>query len=76
MIQTYSVRGLTFWRCMVSVIDEVHSLPRVDGVQGALTPFGASRVGGVPTGRFTRVQVRVSRRAPRRRWKHLPGCIR
>lgn len=60
MIQTYGVRGLTCWRCMVSVIDEVSALPGVDGVQVDLVPFGESRVSVVPEGAVTRDQVRAS----------------
>jgi copper chaperone CopZ len=60
MIQTYGVRGLTCWRCMVSVIDEVRSLPGVDAVQVDLVPFGESRVSVVPEGAVTRDQVRAS----------------
>ena len=60
MIQTYGVRGLTCWRCMVSVIDEVRALPGVDGVQVDLVPFGESRVSVVPEGAVTRDQVRGS----------------
>jgi copper chaperone len=60
MIQTYGVRGLTCWRCMVSVIDEVRALPGVDGVQVDLVPFGESRVSVVPDGAVTRDQVRGS----------------
>src|SRR5665647_1078206 len=60
MIQTYGVRGLTCWRCMVSVIDEVRALPGVDGVQVDLVPFGESRVSVVPGGAVTREQVRGS----------------
>jgi len=60
MIQTYGVRGVTCWRCMVSVIDEVRSLPGVDAVQVDLVPFGESRVSVVPQGAVTRDQVRAS----------------
>jgi copper chaperone CopZ len=60
MIQTYGVRGLTCWRCMVSVIDEVRALPGVHGVQVDLVPFGESRVSVVPEGAVTRDQVRGS----------------
>ena len=60
MIQTYGVRGLTCWRCMVSVIEAVRSLPGVDGVQVDLVPFGESRVSVVPQGAVTRDQVRAS----------------
>jgi len=60
MIQTYSVRGLTCWRCMVSVIDEVRALPGVDGVQVDLVPFWESRVSVVPEGAVTRDQARGS----------------
>ena len=60
MIQTYGVRGLTCWRCMVSVIEGVRALPGVDGVQVDLVPFGESRVSVVPGGAVTRDQVRGS----------------
>lgn len=60
MIQTYGVRGLTCWRCMVSVIEGVRALPGVDGVQVDLVPFGESRVSVVPEGAVTREQVRGS----------------
>ena len=59
MTQTYGVRGLTCWRCMVSVIDEVLSLPGVDTVQVDLVPFGESRLSVVPEGAVTRDQVRA-----------------
>ncbi len=60
MIQTYGVRGLTCWRCMVSLIDEVRALPGVDGVQVDLVPYGESRVSVIPDGAVTRDQVRGS----------------
>jgi hypothetical protein len=60
MIQTYGVHGLTCWRCMVSLIDEVRALPGVHGVQVDLVPFGESRLSVVPEGAVTRDQVRRS----------------
>lgn len=60
MTQTYGVRGLTCWRCIVSAIEGVRALPGVNGVQVDLVPFGESRVSVVPDGAVTRDQVRGS----------------
>jgi copper chaperone CopZ len=60
MTQTYGVRGLTCWRCIVSAIEGVRALPGVNGVQVDLVPFGESRVSVVPDGAVTRDQLRGS----------------
>lgn len=60
MTQTYGVRGLTCWRCLVRVIEGVRVLPGVNVVQVDLVPFGESRVSVVPDGAVTRDQVRGS----------------
>ncbi len=60
MTKAYGVRGMTCWRCMVSVIEEVRVLPGVDGVQVDLVPFGESRMSVLPEGSVTPDQVRRS----------------
>lgn len=58
MIQPYRVRGLTCWRCMLSVIDDFRQAPGVEGIQVDLVPFGESRVSVDPEGALTRDEVR------------------
>jgi copper chaperone len=60
MFQTYRVRGLACWRCVVSAIDELRTLPGVAGVQVDLVPLGESRVAVKRIGDVSREQVRNS----------------